>query len=703
MLRSILANQISKVNKQNVDKCINKCSAKSGKSQSVVIATLLIDLGTFTKSQLDAHQLIHNPELTVEDLEVLVVLLSHYYYNTNTTLVLDTDFDYLYDKLQSNSPNSEILTYVGGSATLEENTESQNLEYFLGSLDKFRPDEPKKSKSFFTRNPGPFLVSDKLDGTSALLMKQTSTNSKLFTKEGTDISHLIPFVITKNILKKLCNSTAIRGELIISKENFQNHFDKGESRTVGNGLVLTLPKRVKERSGKLRYLEFVPYEIVDLKGERLPIGEQFTLLEKWFGGDKVAWNTILQSPNVKNTDSVNTASIDTLVDLLIARRENSPYQIDGLVLSDNSGVHELSNKKYPDYAIAFKVNFQEDERETVVKKVTWEPSRYGRLQPKVWFDPVEIAGTTVKKATGSTAKRVIDEGIGPNAVIRVIKSGAIIPHITAVVKSTPKNKLQLPTGNYEWDKTHIHFVLKENLSEEEDPLIVAKQLKFFFETIGAEFLGEKTLLKFVENGYDTVPKILKVNKKDLYKAEGLSKKIIDKIYDSMGLAFEKVDLASLAAGSATLGQGIGVKSAKLAFENYPDLLLENYDEDELYEMLVNIKGFGKITAEQISQNFHKFREWWEEVNIIVSLPSTYMSGVGSSSNTMKGMNIVMTGTREFDDWIKANGGEIKSSVSKNTNLVIYKAPKGTGAKYNKAIELGIPTMSDTEFREKYLK
>lgn len=623
-----------------------------------------------------------NPEqygetVSIDKLVKVLQTLSEYYYNTDNPLIPDSIFDILYDALLRRDPTNTFLKKVGAKVK-----NAVKLPYYMPSLDKIKPtDKTNTLESWIKIHPGEYLLSDKLDGISGLFIKN-GKKLKLFTRgdgiEGQDISNLIKYVI-KTDTNKLPN-IAIRGEMIMSKKNFQKIKDKFKNaRNAVAGIVNS--KTYQEEIAIL--VEFIGYNVFDINGN---VCEQMKILKE----------NKFPCVSYKTTKNINT---EILSSYFIERRKNSEYEIDGIVVADCSKSYEVS-KENPKHSFAFKMMLDDQKAITTVKEVEWNLSKDGYYKPRILLEPIELVGVTVKYATAFNAKYVNDNKLGPGAIVEIIRSGDVIPYILKVIK--PADKPQMPEGNYKWNATGVDLVNSDKISNND---IIIKKLTYFFKTLDVKNMGEGIITKLVENGYKTVVAILSANKEDLSKIDGLGDKSIDKIYDNMIESFNTSDLATLMGASGLFGRGMGVKRLNLIVDKYPNILSINLPKDKYLELIKEIDGFDTITATQFVDNIDKFKIFLGSLEKINIINIKHLKEVNKKNKGELFLNkkIVLTGFRGhgIDEFITKNGGTISSSVSKNTDLIIYADGETQSSKYLKAKELNIQTISLSEFENKY--
>jgi DNA ligase (NAD+) len=416
---------------------------------------------------------------------------------------------------------------------------------------------------------------------------------------------------------------------------------------------------------------------------------------------------------VHKTATHTTLTKEMLTDDLLKRRSEGLYDIDGIVVVDSSKSYDLTDCN-PSHGFAFKTVLKDQVAETTILEVIWTPSMYGYLKPKIKIKPVTLSGVTIKHVTAFNAKYVKDNVIGPGAVIKLVRSGDVIPHILEVLKPSTSKKPSMPDMAYTWDKTNTNIIIKDLHGDAKDT-VVTKKIANFFIKLGVKHISRGIVAKLVDAGYDTVIKILKADHADLAEVDGLGATSVAKIFEGLKEAFKTVTLEKLLAGSMVMGQGMGVRKSKLVMKAYPNIMNETWTASQFIEKIKEVDGFDTKTATQFATNFSTFKKFYKELGKIKGVDIKHLDIVETtknkdksdkkkatkSTNRFEGQKVVFTGFRDKDmeAVIEAEGGSVTGSVSKNTTLVVH---ADTGAsKYKKAVELGVKTMTKDDFLKKY--
>jgi len=631
--------------------------------------------------------------ITIKKLVSLLQKLSDVYYTETNPLVDDDVYDALYDVLKEREPHNAYFFQTG---VKKPSNKDVVLPYQMPSLNKIKPNE-KTLERWFNTYTDTYIIMDKLDGISIQIHKNELGEIDMYTKKqtgmGTSKKHLLKYVVSDTILNKIPNNTSIRGELVISQKDFKklNHNDEFKNpRSMMSGLVNVdkLDTRIANKA------QFIAYSIIH---PRYKIGKQLAILTKW--GFNTVWYEKLDNAD---NDSDNINSIEAkLIKLLSERKAQSEFLIDGLVITDNSAIHEHSDTT-PKYAIAFKMNMEENMKDAIVEEIEWSPTMYGYLQPVVRIKPIILDGNvTITYVSAHNARYVYDNNIGKGSIIKIIRSGDVIPYIVSIVKhnDTP----DMPTIKYKWNETKIEIIVKNPTADILDKIQI-KQNIHFFKTIKVKYLSDGIITKLHNAGYKTIIDILKASHTkdtELYDINGLGEKIILKIYEQIDKAFKKIKLAEFMAGSLQFGRGFGVRKLNAIIKKHPDILTIKQD---IKQLILDIDGFSDTLADKFCANLDNFKKFMKSINKIYNIKNEQNEQNEQKQNNQLMINeiIVMTGKRNntIIEFIENNGGKIGSSVSKNTTLVIHDGDINS-SKMQKAKELNIKQMTTTEFIKQY--
>lgn len=622
-------------------------------------------------------------KLTVKELETILTQASESYYNEGITIISDEIFDILKEKLRKLAPKNIFLKQVGAP---ENERDAIELPYWMGSLDKIRDDEKSLDK-WKTKYSGSYVISDKLDGNSGLLVYNKGKQF-LYSRgngyKGQNLNHLLPYLKFPNINNSA--PIAIRGELIISKENWEKikHLGANARNVVAGILHSKVPN-----PEIAKYIEFVAYSLIVPK---LRTNAAFLDLES--KGFKVAYHTRIQTPE--------NLTMPKLSELLMLRRSQSPYEVDGIVV-EYDDIHKIIKGRNPKYAFAFKSILTHDEAEAVVTSVEWNLSKDGFIKPTVLINPINLNGVKISRVTGYNGSYIENNRIGPGAKVIIIRSGDVIPKIIRVVlEVTP----QMPTIPYKWNDTHIDLIISKKGDIELNNEIIIRNLEHFCKILEIKYVSTGIITKLVNNGINNIPKLLKVSVQDLLKIEGFQKTSAEKIHKSINDTIDRISkddklCVQLMSASNLFGRSLGTKKIQLFVDKYPSIIRENIPLT--VGDLIKIKGIAEITAKAFLEGISKYHELLKEIGIKCN-STKEISEEKKETKIPSNISIVFTGFRnkEWEKLISDAGSSVKTSISKNTDLVVVNNINEKSSKLEKAKELNIKILSKDQFEKQYL-
>jgi len=650
---------------------------------------------------------------TLDEIEYTKLLndLCDNYYN-KTPIVSDEVYDSLVDVFEKTFKKySKVGAPVGSQL-------KRVLPKWMGSLNKIT--DRKSLELWKEKYKGPYVLSDKIDGISNLHNKNelsTRGNGKV----GTDISHILPYLKLPKI-----GNVCVRSEIYMPKDKFNSKY-KDEAANARN-MTAGLLNRIHADPKILSDLEVLAYEYDD---SIKPIKQSLQLDKLEEKGYNVVYNEIVDDPDL--------LTVEYLKELLIRRKEEANYEIDGIVITNDKGYKPIDGEN-PKHAVAFKM-----EGEcvlTTVQEVQWNTSKHGLLKPRVRIDPVTLSGATITWCTGFNAKFIIDNLVGQGAVVEVTRSGDVIPYIKEVVE--PAEKADMPSEDYEW--TQKKYMVKEDelgeyclpskddmsiethgdeeyhvwysdsavdirIKGENDEMKI-KKLIAFFSKLEAKFVGESSLTKLYEAGYHNLSDIFKLKVSDIMKIDGFKSKGATRLFEAINSSITNVPLAKVAAASGVMGVGIGEKKFQLVVDKHPDILNMNISLSEMTDLIKRVGGFKTLAVHFASKlpDMRKFLQDHPEITLkhrvyeIEFETDSEDEGIEKENHPLKGKNIVFTGFRskEAEEKIKDWGGKVTTSVSGKTNLLVVAKRYSSNSKEIKADQLGIEVITGEEFDKRYM-
>ena len=642
-----------------------------------------------------------------ERMKELVSLLnkaSRAYYQEAQEIMSNYEYDRLYDELKdledelgitlSNSPTVNV-GYEVVSELQKERHESPML-----SLDKTK--EVEELKDFVGDQK--VLMSWKMDGLTVVLTYRDGKLYKAVTRGNGEVGEVITnnAKVFKNVPVQIAyqGELILRGEAVIGYKDFEKINQEIEDvdaryknpRNLCSGSVRQLNNQITAKRNVMFYaFTLVQADGVDFQNSR---------------ACQMEW---LKSQGFTTVEyyMVTRDTVEDEVAKFSSKISENDFPSDGLVLTYDDIAYGRSlgrTAKFPRDSFAFK--WQDEIRETVLREIEWSPSRTGLINPVAIFDPVELEGTTVSRASVHNISIMEELELGIGDRIEVYKANMIIPQIAenltrSGVKDIP---CKCPVCQGE---TKIRQVGNAKALYCMNPECQAKHVKSFAlfvsrDALNIEGLSEATLEKFISRGYiHTFADIFHLDqyKEEIQKMEGFGEKSYKKLTESI----EKARMTTLPRVIYSLGiAGIGLANAKVICRElkYDVESLLKVSEEELNE----IQGVGEVLAKAFvgyfadAKHVENFRRLLNELTI----PEETVT----KQQIFEGVNFVITGSvkhfanrGEVKELIESLGGKVTGSVTSKTNYLINNDVTSTSSKNKKANELGIPIISEETFLE----
>ena len=607
------------------------------------------------------------------------------------TFVKDDIYDIIKDYVKSKYPKDKYFKRIGADVK-----NKVALPYYMGSLNKIKDSDDEIAK-YRAKYPGPFTISDKLDGVSCLII-YTPNNIKMYTRgngtEGQDITHLVGYV--NNILSPynekdiqifgLNNKEiAVRGELIISKENWEELGKMGKQGANARNTVSGAINSDILNKDILSKIDFVAYTLINPE-----LKDSLNKLEDI--GFKVVYNIGTRLLNLENLSKI-----------LERRRAESEYVIDGIVIEDISQYHKIVKDKNPEHAFAFKSIHTLEQVEVIVRKVEWNVSKDMYMKPIVMFNEIDLDGIKIKQATGFNGQYIMKNIVGPGSRIIIIRSGNVIPHIHSVLSPSANGYPSMPGVegvDYKWNDTHVDIIMLNKEGDKNRDYDI-KNLIYFMKTANIENMGPGNISKIYDAGFDDIKKIINVTKDDLLKIDGFKEKTATNIIKALA-EIKKIDCLVLMDASNIMGRGFSYKKIKLITDSYPSILLHDKKNRKLTaELTVSdllvIDGIAETSAKLFLMNLPKFYDFYDNLgikckgaNAANAAEAAAKQAIIQNTNIL-GKLFVFTGFRDKDleAYITGMGGFIKTAVSKNTDYLVVADLNDNSGKVEKARSLGV--------------
>ena len=612
---------------------------------------------------------------SLNELEQYINLLNKAYIN-QLPITNDAEYDYLYEYLQMVKPESAIFKTVGHKP--EKN--AVILPVWMGSLDKVKPSTKTLTK--FINDTCGYVISEKLDGVSLLLSREKGV-WKCFTRGNGQIGQDVTSTILASIdipdLSGIDDKVhlLIRGEFILPRHAATSLNTTKNLRTIINGVV-------NAKVPKLDVLQLAQFVAYSIPLSNLTSLDQFLLLKKY------GFNI----PKLTNTTTVLT---DLLLEkTLVSWRSSSDYDIDGIVISKNRLEDPVINKN-PKMTVAFKMALESQTRTTTVLDVEWNCSKDGYLKPVVMVETVVIDGTNINRVTGNNAKFLHTNKIGKGSVIKIIRSGDVIPKIVEVLK--PCSKIAIPNIDCTWSETKTDLIATDITNNH------SKSLLYFIKTVGIKYVNSSICNHLIDIDITTPEQLVSMSKEDLLKLPNMGEKSTTKIYNSIHEALATVNPLSLLISLNLLGRNMGVTRLHSVVDKLGlDYLVDNMDKLDP-KTLQLIDGFSYTLATQLSEGLSKLNESFKNTPIIYQYfkdavaryhKDTSKTVKTKPSNKFNKFNLVFTGFRDkqLEEDITNKGGKISDTINKSvTHVVTPINNTKMSSKLKKAESLKIPIIT----------
>lgn len=650
-------------------------------------------------------------ENKMDRMRELVSLLnraSEAYYAKDEEIIPNFEYDRLYDEL------AELERTVG--VTLTDSPTVQVGYEAVEELPKERHETPMlslaKTKSreelvdWLNGKSG--LLSWKLDGLTIVLTYVGGSLSKAVTRGNGEVGE----VVTNNarVFRNLPLTIPYQGELIlrgeavitysgfekINREMEEDQVKYKNPRNLCSGSVRQLDNQITAGRGVRFYAFSLVRADADFHNSRR---EQFAFLQKQ-GFDVVEYRLVTPE--------------DILDNISYFEEKIQTYDVpsDGLVLTYEDMAYSASlgrTAKFPRDSIAFK--WADELRETTLTEIEWSASRTGLINPVAIFEPVELEGTTVSRASvhNISILRGLKLGIGDR--ITVYKANMIIPQIAENL--TGSDSVEIPkTCPVCGQPTRIGQVNDVQSLYCDNPRCDAKKIKSFTllvsrDALNVDGLSESTLEKFLAKGFlHEFADLFRLDRyrEEIIQMEGFGEKSYQNLSDSLDRA-RKTTLPRLLYGLGI--ENVGVANAKMLCRHfcYDLWALREASTEELAE----IDGVGEVIALSIHAYFHEEKAM-EQLDHLLREVEIEKETVQEEEQTLAGMSFVITGSltqfanrNAMKEEIEKRGGKVTGSVTGKTVCLINNDTASQSSKNKKAKELGVRILSEADFMEEYLK
>lgn len=636
---------------------------------------------------------------------------SQAYYNGEAELMSDYEWDSKFDQLKLLEDETGIVLPDSPTNKVSEDSITGKKEpHEFPALSLAKTKSVADLEKWASNKP--IWISWKLDGLTLVATYDDGKLTKIVTRGdghiGTNITHLAPAI--KGVLPKISEKghLVIRGEAVISYEDFNNFLLETESdyanpRNLASG-SLTL-KDVDEV--KLRHIQWIPFTLVYSDQEFLSWGQRMDYLEK------LGFQTV-EHRFIENPTSVNIQEkIDEFTQKVTHKKQ--PFPVDGLVITYDDTQYASTGSVTGHHATraGYAFKWQDEYVETVLDHIEWSCAA-STISPVAVFQPVELEGTTVQRASLCNISECERLGIGDAGTkLQVIKANKIIPK---VIKITEKvGVLNIP------DKCPVcgaeaHVVLSESGTKKlhcSNADCTAKQLKKFArfvskDGINIDGISEQTVSTFINHGWirDYADfYYLKDFAYQITSLDGFGKKSVSKLLESIEKSRNTDSRHLLYALSIPL---CGFDVAKRLLSKYTFKELMETAKTSLFDdVFASIDGIGPEKSARFVNWFKDDKNYLKVSNLLKELDVKEVE-VAEVGTKCAGQTFVITGDvyyyknrNELKAYIESQGGKVTGSVSKSTTYLINNDAESQSSKNKKAHQLGISIITEEQFREKF--
>ena len=631
------------------------------------------------------------------------------YYQEDRENMSNQEYDALYDELValeektgtilSNSPTQKV------GYTVLSNLVKVKHESPILSLDKTK--ETGKLESFLGDKAG--ILSWKLDGLTLVLTYRNGTLEQAITRGngeiGEDVTH------NAKVFSNLPVSIPFKGELVLRGEGvipysafYRINEELGEDEQYKNprNLCSGTVRQLNSEIAAKRNVKFFAFTLVSAEGREISDSK----------AENMDWLASLGFDVVEHV-MVTAENVAAEVENFRNRIEENDIASDGLVMTFDSISYSQSlgrTSKFPKDSIAFK--WADEMAETTLREIEWNTSRTGLMNPVAIFDPVELEGSTVSRASVHNVSILKELKLSIGDKIKVYKANMIIPQIAENLTGTVSTA-EIPANCFVCGgETEVRKLRDGEALYCTNPNCSAQRIQALShfvsrDAMNMEGLSEETLKKFLEKGFvANYPDIFRLeeHKEEITEMDGFG----EKSYQNLIASIEKAKDVELPNFIYALGiNHVGLRNAKLLCSNFGfdlEMIKAATEED-----LVQVEGFGGIIAHSIAHYFRQEEHLHLLEDALRYLRLKEVVVAETSENPLNGLTFVVTGDlnhfanrKELQALIEQGGGKVTGSVTKKTNFLINNDVHSASSKNKKAAELGIPILSEDDFINKFL-
>jgi len=640
--------------------------------------------------------------LKIDEIYNILTYCTKEYREFGTSPLTDQEFDSL--ELYFHHANPTHKYFIGEGSSVR--GDKIPLPIKMGGLNQAQIGELTPWISKNNLEDEKIIVSDKMDGVSCLLIYDDEGNLQIAYSssdgiEGQDISRHVSKI--PNIPSTLNHKMLVRGEIEISDSAFE--------------IVKTL---VKTRGGKeYKNPRNCVAGLLNAKENNINVYEHLTFVAFEMVGIKTSKVKQLEEMKRQGFKIVNYHEFygdelydDMLAEFISSRKEKLDFAIDGVVLDvDSYAKRSLmtsdGDSLNPKYAVKYKVMDADNLALANVINVEVNVSKHGYIKTRINIEPTDLMGVTIQYCTGFNMKYIYNNEIEPGCEISITRSGDVIPFITGVTKQSgiegdfterfhENIKAQLGDILYDWNETGVDLIL---FNADENDEVIIKQTIAFFTAIDTPNLKEGNIrhmfaIKCYDSAQDAIIEMLNYDKEQWVNYLGVNG---GKIFDGIRTKTFNIPLYTLLGAVPFFGVGVGKRKFKKLVD---ELQIEDMSgfTSLTKEEMIEVDSFEEKTAAKVMEGMKEFIIFMGWLPKFVKIEFFKKA----SNSAMAGQSVVFSNVRDkaLDAIIGDAGGDVKSSVSKNTTLVVTDDVNASTGKLNKARELGIEIIDLNELRER---
>ena len=664
------------------------------------------------------------PEDKILQMEQLVRELneaSDAYYNGRAERMTDYEWDQRFDLLKR--LEAETGTTLPDSPTQqvsEDNTQGQKEEHEYPALSLAKTKQTAELVKWADGRP--IWISWKLDGLTLVVTYDEGRLTRIVTRGnghiGTNITHLHKAINGIPATIKAKGHVVIRGEAVIAYDDFERYLmesgeDYANPRNLASGsLSVKDPQDIMDR-----HLRWVPFTLVHTDDDLPSWGQRMDWL------DQLGFNTVERQYVGQPEETAVTATIATFTERVTSRQ--NPFPVDGLVVCYDDTAYAQTGSVTGHHAtragLAFK--WQDETAQTTLKGIEWSCAA-STISPVAVFEPVELEGTTVKRASLCNISECERLGIGgPGTMLSVIKANKIIPKVIQVTQSVGAFAVpgQCPVCQAPAE-VRVSEASGTKTLHCSNPLCPAKQLRKFARFVSKEGMNidgisEQTLAKFINLGWVSEYAdiyTLRDHIRELSKMEGFGERSASNIMNSIDRSRQVEAYRLLYALNIPLC-GLDVCRRLLAAYSLEQLVSEatktSHDlfstQTEAQDVFAHVPGIGPEKSAQFVRWFRDVSNYTRYQHLLPHL-QVASPKLAPTGDKCEGLTFVITGDvhhyknrNELKAYIESQGGKVASAVSGSTSYLINNDVTSTSGKNKKAQQLGIPILSEDDFIARY--